>query len=88
MREGNESSAATLTVFVNGKQVQVPRGAMLAAALLNAGAACRVSETGESRTALCGMGICFECRADVDGAPHQRTCQIECHEGMRVQTQR
>jgi hypothetical protein len=88
MREGNESSATTLTVFVNGKQVQVPEGAMLAAALLNAGAACRFSETGEPRTALCGMGICFECRADVDGVPHQRTCQIVCHEGMRVQTQR
>ena len=87
MREANESSAATLTVFVNGKQVRVPEGAMLASALLNAGAACRVSETGEPRTALCGMGICFECRADIDGVWHQRTCQIVCHEGMRVQTQ-
>jgi hypothetical protein len=87
MREGNSSSAATLTVIVNGKQVQVPRGAMLAAALLNAGAVCRVSETGEPRTALCGMGICFECRATVDGVAHQRTCQIVCREGMTVQTQ-
>ena len=88
MREGNESLATALTVFVNGKQVQVPEGAMLAAALLNAGAACRFSETGEPRTALCGIGICFECRACVDGVLHQRTCQIVCHEGMRVQTQR
>jgi hypothetical protein len=87
MREGNRSSAATLTVFVNGRQVQVPRGAMLAAALLNAGTVCRVSETGEPRTALCGMGICFECRATVDGVAHQRTCQIVCREGMTVQTQ-
>lgn len=88
MREVNGSSSATVTVFVNGKQVQVPRGATLAAALLNAGDVCRVSETGESRTALCGMGICFECRAIVDGVPHQRTCQIVCREGMAVQTQR
>jgi hypothetical protein len=86
MRKGNGSSG--VTVIVNGKQMQVPRGAMLAAALLNIGAACRVSESGEPRTALCGMGICFECRATVDGAAHQRTCQIVCREGMTVQTQR
>jgi len=88
MHEGNGSLAATVSLFVNGKQVQAPRGAMLAAALLNAGVACRVSESGEPRTALCGMGICFECRATVDGAPHQRTCQIVCREGMTVKTQR
>jgi hypothetical protein len=87
MREVNGSSATTMTVFVNGKPLQTPRGSMLAAALLNAGAVCRVSENGEPRTALCGMGICFECRAIVDGVAHQRTCQIVCREGMTVQTQ-
>jgi D-hydroxyproline dehydrogenase subunit gamma len=87
MREASGSSTTTVNVFVNGKQVQAPKGSMLAAVLLNAGVACRVSETGEQRTALCGMGICFECRASVDSAPHQRTCQIVCREGMRVQTQ-
>jgi sarcosine oxidase subunit alpha len=87
MLEVDDSSSTTVDVYVNGKQVRMPKGAMLAAALLNAGAACRVSETGESRTALCGMGICFECRASVNGAPHQRTCQIVCREGMRVRTQ-
>jgi hypothetical protein len=87
LREENGSSAATLTVIVNGKPLQVPRGAMLAAALLNAGTVCRASESGEPRTALCGMGICFECRATVDGVAHQRTCQIVCREGLTVQTQ-
>jgi D-hydroxyproline dehydrogenase subunit gamma len=87
MREVDASSAATVNIYVNGKRVQASKGSMLAAALLNAGVACRVSETGEPRTALCGMGICFECRASVDGAPHRRTCQIVCSEGMRVRTQ-
>jgi sarcosine oxidase subunit alpha len=36
---------------------------------------------------MCGMGICFECRAIVDGIAHQRTCQLICREGMRVETQ-
>jgi hypothetical protein len=87
MGDRNGSSSTTVTVHVNGKPVPMPRGAMLAAGLLNAGVPCRISENGEPRTALCGMGICFECRASVDGLPHQRTCQILCREGMTVETQ-
>ena len=34
----------------------------------------------------CGMGICFECRAEIDGKPHQRTCQMLCSAGMQVRT--
>jgi sarcosine oxidase subunit alpha len=79
---------AIVTVQVNGNAVMLPEGAMLIAALLNAGVPCRISERGEQRTALCGMGICFECRASIDGVPHQRTCQIVCKEGMKVETQR
>jgi D-hydroxyproline dehydrogenase subunit gamma len=81
-------SGGTVTVRVNGDWVTVPRGAMLVAALLKVGAPCRISESGEERTALCGMGICFECRARVDGVSQQRTCQIVCQEGMTVETQR
>jgi hypothetical protein len=87
MREVDKSTTTTVTVYVNGNPVQALRGAMLAATLLNTGQVCRTSESGEPRTALCGMGICFECRATVDGLPHQRTCQIECREGMTVHTQ-
>jgi sarcosine oxidase subunit alpha len=86
MSERNGTGGA-VTVHVNGKRVTMPRGAMLAAALLKAGAPCRISESGEPRTALCGMGICFECRANIDGVPQQRTCQIACKEGMTVETQ-
>lgn len=78
----------TVTVRVNGEPVTLPQGAMLIAALLKVRVPCRISESGEQRTALCGMGICFECRASVDGVPQQRTCQIVCKEGMTVETQR
>jgi sarcosine oxidase subunit alpha len=57
-------------------------------AMLTAGKACRVSVSGEPRTALCGMGICFECRAVVNGVAYTRTCQLMCSDGMRVETQR
>jgi D-hydroxyproline dehydrogenase subunit gamma len=81
-------SGASVKVQVNGEQVTLPQGAMLIAALLKASVPCRISPNGEQRTALCGMGICFECRATVDGVPQQRTCQIVCKEGMTVTTQR
>jgi len=87
MSEAN-GSGGTVSLRVNGERVTMPRGSMLIAALLKAGDPCRVSVSGEPRTALCGMGICFECRASVDGVPHQRTCQIVCREGMTVETQR
>jgi len=80
-------SAGTVTVRINGEQVTLPRGSMVIAALLNTGIPCRVSVSGEERTALCGMGICFECRATVNGVAQQRTCQIVCKEGMTVETQ-
>ncbi len=36
---------------------------------------------------MCGMGICYECRAEVDGRLHQRTCQMLCQPGMKVTTE-
>jgi hypothetical protein len=77
-----------VTVHLNGRPMSVREGTVVAAALLNAGSPCRISVTGESRTALCGMGICFECRARVDGVSHQRTCQILCQHGMVVESER
>lgn len=83
-----DAEPPTVTVLVNGEAVTLVRGAMVSAALLTAGAPCRISLSGESRTALCGMGICFECRAMIDGVPHRRSCQLVCLDGMRIETQR
>jgi len=74
----------TLTITVNGKPVQVPQGATVAAAVLQAGANSRTSVRGEPRQPFCGMGICYECRVTIDGLQHQRSCQILCQAGMRV----
>lgn len=79
---------ATLTVYVNGCAIKVAAGSVVSVAILAAGTPCRVSLSGEPRTALCGMGICFECRAVVDGILHSRTCQLACRNGMIVETQR
>jgi sarcosine oxidase subunit alpha len=75
-----------ITVVVNGKSVAVPEGASAAVAMMLGGAACRRSVRGEFRGPLCGMGICFECRAEVDGVRHARSCQILCRPGMEIST--
>lgn len=73
-------------VTVNGSQVSVPAGATVAVAMMMAGKPCRTSVAGEPRGPLCGMGVCFECRAMVNGVPHSRSCQILCESGMDVRT--
>jgi hypothetical protein len=75
-----------LRLMVNGSAVVVPEGATVAVAMMIAGQACRTSVRGEPRGPLCGMGICFECRATINGEQHCRTCQILCEPGMDVRT--
>jgi aerobic-type carbon monoxide dehydrogenase small subunit (CoxS/CutS family) len=75
-----------VTLTVNGTSIAVPLDATVAVAIVLAGAACRKSVSGEQRGPLCGMGICFECRAVVNGQSHCRTCQVVCQPGMEVKT--
>jgi len=75
-----------ITVVVNGASVVVPIGATIAVAMALAGVPCRKSASGEPRGPLCAMGICFECRARIDGVPHRRSCQTLCSAGMQVST--
>lgn len=75
-----------ILVTVNGVEVSVPEGATVAVAFTMAGAPCRRSVSGEPRGPLCGMGICFECRAMIDGRSHCRSCQILCEAGMDLKT--
>ncbi len=78
--------ARSITLTVNGTMVRVQPGTTVAAAILIAGGYTRTSVSGEPRAPLCGMGICFECRASIGGKLHQRSCQILCTQGMDVRT--
>ncbi len=75
-----------IAVMVNGRRVTVTAGSSAAVAMMAAGASCRTSVSGEPRGPLCGMGICYECRAQIDGVAHQRSCQIACRPGMDIRT--
>jgi hypothetical protein len=74
----------SFVIHLNGRPMRVHAGMTVAAAILEAGAASRLSVRGDRRQPVCGMGICYECRALIDGQPHQRTCQILCRPGMTV----
>jgi predicted molibdopterin-dependent oxidoreductase YjgC len=78
------SSALKLTI--DGHVVEVPTGTTVAAAILHSRSGFRRSVQGSMRGPLCGMGICFECRAMVNRRTQQRTCQILCEDGMVVNT--
>ena len=71
-------------IVVDGIQVEVVAGWSVAAALTNARLPIRASVRGEARGALCGMGICHECRVTIDGRAHQRSCMTTVAPGMVV----
>ena len=81
-----QNAAPVVQLTVNGKPVLAPRGATVAAVLMQAGVPTHKSVAGESRTALCAMGICMECCSTVNGVPRVRTCQIVVEQGMEVMT--
>ncbi|HEV2488614.1 MAG TPA: (2Fe-2S)-binding protein [Candidatus Acidoferrales bacterium] len=77
----------TISVSVNGRRLDVPRNSTALAAIMMSGTTIvRRSVGGEPRGPLCGMGICFECRATVNDSPHSRSCQILCEQGMEIRT--
>jgi hypothetical protein len=76
-----------IEITINRKPLTIEAGSTVAVAIAIAGLPCRTSVNGTPRGALCAMGICFECRATVNGVAHRRTCQIVCEAGMDILTQ-
>jgi len=73
-------------IKINGVLIKVAENTSVAAAVMNADLASRVSVSMEPRGPLCGMGICFECRVTVNGVRHERGCLLKVVEGMQVST--
>jgi sarcosine oxidase subunit alpha len=73
-------------IKVNGHSVAADAATSVAAVMLRANQACRNSVEGTPRTPFCGMGVCMECRATVNGRAQRRTCQLLCTPGMEVVT--
>jgi len=76
-----------VTVLLDGEPVTAYLGETVATVLFAQGAiATRTTVGGSPRGVFCGMGVCFECRAVVNGKAHCRSCQIVCEPGMDVRT--
>lgn len=80
------SKTPSLPLTLDGHAHHVPAGITVAAALsLCADGTTRDSVSGERRAALCGMGICQECRVLINGQ-RRLACQTLCAPGMVVDT--
>lgn len=80
---------AQVRISVDGRAIEVPAGASVAAALLSAGIT-RTRSTpvsGAPRAPYCMMGVCFECLVQIDGQPNRQACLVTVQEGMQVGTQ-
>jgi D-hydroxyproline dehydrogenase subunit gamma len=75
-----------INATLNGRVIAVPAGTSIAAAIMMHSDHCRIAVSGEPRGPLCGMGICMECCATVNGIAHARTCQTSLREGMEIVT--
>ncbi|MBD8006305.1 (2Fe-2S)-binding protein [Bacillus norwichensis] len=72
--------------YFNNKKLTGYEGEPIAASLLAHGIktlrTCEI--TGETRGIFCGIGHCYECRADVDGISNIRTCLTPNRQGTKV----
>ncbi|HOZ63527.1 MAG TPA: (2Fe-2S)-binding protein [Burkholderiaceae bacterium] len=78
-------STKSVSFLLNHQRCSALAGVTVVAALAtNQVVWSRRSVTGEPRAALCGMGVCFECRVTIDGVHHLRACQTLVREDMSV----
>lgn len=93
MREGPKFRAVgpigpLVPVQLDGREVELPEGMMLAAALLTRDIA-RLGVSvikAEPRGPLCLMGTCLQCVALVDGTP-TRCCRVAVRSGLVIERQ-
>lgn len=86
----NSFSSQTVSITVDGKQLSVPEGISVAAAVLGHA---HVGETythpvdGSPRAPYCLMGVCFECLMEINGEADIQSCVVTVQEGMDVKRQ-
>jgi len=82
----SENKLENIEFYFNDKKLYGHDGEPIAASLLANGIktirTCEI--TGMSRGILCGIGHCYECRAEVNGIPNVRTCLTLNKQGTKV----
>lgn len=84
--DNGEVKPKQIEFYFNHEKLTGYEGEPIAASLLANGIrTIRICEiTGGNRGILCGIGHCYECRAEVDGIPNVRTCLMPNSQGVRV----
>jgi len=78
---------ARIRVTIDSRTIEVEAGTTVVAALAIAGLrGTRTSVAGQPRAALCGMGVCQECRVTIDGRAHVLACRTLCRDGQIIHT--
>jgi len=78
-----------LAITVDGERLEGVAGQSIAGVILASGRLGfrRTSATGRPRGIFCGVGVCFDCLVEVDGARDVRACQRRAVDGAIVVTQ-
>lgn len=77
-----------VTLTVDGEPCTLPRDASVAAAVLQRGSIARTSARfGNPRAPYCMIGVCFECRVEIDGVRDCLACLVLAEDGMKVRSQ-
>lgn len=77
-----------LTIVVDGAELRGVHGQTLASVLLAADRShWRNAPNGGPRGVFCGIGICFDCVATVNGVPDIRLCRRPARDGDTIATQ-
>ncbi len=84
-----EAAAPGFTIELDGVTIGVEPGQSVAAALIAAGIRSwrRTRVDDRPRGVFCGIGVCFDCLATINGVPNQRACLVEARPGDVVTTQ-
>jgi hypothetical protein len=84
-----EAATPAFTIELDGVAIAVEAGQSVAAALIAAGIRSwrRTRVEDQPRGVFCGIGVCFDCLATINGIPNQRACLVEARPGDVVTTQ-
>jgi len=86
---GSDNIEKTVTITVDGKQLQAKEGEPILATLLANGIIVSryTTKRHEARGLFCGIGQCTDCAMVVNGKPNVRTCVTPVQDGMVIETQ-
>ncbi|HJB09125.1 MAG TPA: (2Fe-2S)-binding protein [Candidatus Brachybacterium merdavium] len=85
----SSTTGRSVTITIDGAPLRVPVTRTVAAALLldqERMAWRSTRRSGSARGLFCGIGVCYDCLATINGRASQRTCLVEVADGMEVST--